>query len=98
MQNEQLKKVELFSEPEIQTETLETQQRQEVQGMYEFRLAQANQVKPYIYLGLFNKILEKIEKERAQLLALRQLDSDQQEVYDQYSFVLDSQYFEQRLM
>jgi len=67
-------------------------------ALFEHRLAEAEQLQPFISLKFFYSLKEKIVREQAAARKLLKIEENKQEILDNYSFILNPAYFEQRLL
>jgi hypothetical protein len=68
------------------------------QQMFEQRLAQTEAMHPFISLKFFYQVKEKVIREQGMARKLLKIEEDRQEKLDQFSFVLNPSYFEQKLI
>ncbi len=54
------------------------------------------ELEPFVYLKLYNRIKEKFAEEREQFAKLLNWQDARDDALSRYSFVLNTQYFEQR--
>ena len=66
--------------------------------MFEERLAETEQLQPFISLKFFYFVKEKIIREQAASRKLLKIEENKQEILDNYSFILNPAYFEQKLL
>ncbi len=71
---------------------------QSAQQMFEQRLAQIEAMHPFVSLKFFYQVKEKIIREQGMAKKLLKIEEDRQEKLDQFSFVLNPTYFEQKLI
>jgi hypothetical protein len=67
-------------------------------SLFESRLAEAEQLQPFISLKFYYFLKEKIVREQAAARKLLTIEENKQEVLDKYSFILNPAYFEQKLI
>lgn len=67
-----------------------------VSRLYGSRLGNLERLRPLISLKLYYGVVEKLEQEKAQLLRFLRWEDTKQDILSNYSFVLDTSYFEQK--
>ena len=70
----------------------------EIKKFFVGRRQQAESIKPYIYLSLYDKILSKIKQEEDKINQYLDADGNRQKESQRYSHVLNSQYFKQKFL
>ncbi len=69
---------------------------EEIDSLYKKYETELSELQPFIYLKLYNRIKEKFAEERQQFAKLLHWQEARDEALSHYSFVLNSQYFEQK--
>ncbi len=67
-------------------------------SMFQHRLKQAEDLRPFISLKFYYQIKEKIVKEHSMAKKLLKQEENKQEILDKYSFILNPSYFEQKII
>jgi hypothetical protein len=67
-----------------------------IDSLYEQYEKDLTDLEPFIYLKLYNRIKEKFNNEKEQFAKLLNWQDARDEALSRYSFVLNSQYFEQK--
>ncbi len=62
------------------------------------RLKLLEEIRPLMSLKLYHKISDKLEKEHASLAKFLNWEEAKQDALSHYSFILDTQYFEQKFL
>lgn len=70
----------------------------EIESIMEKRNLELQSIKPFVSLSFFHKANDKLSNELDELLAIAGLQNKRQLVLDEYSFILDSTYFEQHFL
>jgi hypothetical protein len=66
--------------------------------LFEQRLAEAENLHPFISLKFYYFLKEKIVREQALARKLLKIEENKQEILDKYSLILNPSYFEQKLI
>ncbi len=72
--------------------------QQHIDALYKERMQQLETLKGSISLKLYYVIAEKLETEQKTLETLLNIAHTKKQDHDQYSFVLDTQFFEQKFL
>lgn len=72
--------------------------QQEIDGLYKERIQQLETIKDSIGLKFFYVITEKLQTEKKTLEKLLNVAYAKKQDQDQYSFILDPQFFEQKFL
>ncbi len=67
-----------------------------IDSLYEKYEQELAELEPFIYLKLLNRIKEKFAEEKEQFAKLLNWQDARDDALSRYSFVLNTQYFEQR--
>lgn len=70
----------------------------EIKEFFARRRQQAELIKPYIYLSLYDKILTKIKGEEDKINQYLDADGNRRKESQRYSNVLNPQYFQQKFL
>ncbi len=70
----------------------------QIKKMFEERKKIAESIENLVSLNFNDKIVQKIAQEEKSLLKILNLIDQRQEALNQYSFILDQQYFDQKFL
>lgn len=98
-QKEQLPASEQLSQAtEPQAQTLEGLNAGQVEQLYTARQADLEALKQWVSLKFYYRVAEKVKAEQTAFRRLLRLEDAKQNILSEYSFVLDSAYFEQKFL
>lgn len=88
----------LAAHPEQETSATEGLTMQQVDELYTARNANLEAIKQWVNLKFYYRVAEKIKQEQEAFKRLLRIENAKQDILAEYSFVLDSAYFEQKFL